>query len=149
MQTRRRFTITDAVDITGRFLWLWNAEQLTRFRDIVGPAGIGQEAIVADEVEPVGQDMDQKAANELVSIEYHKLVASVELGPVILPFESHAFAVEGDEPAIGNGDPVGVAGEVGKHRVGSAKRPLGIDGPFNLSQCGEVSLKAAGSANAA
>jgi hypothetical protein len=55
-------------------------------------------------VEPVGQDMDQKAADELVGVERHELVASVELGPVILPFESHVRAVEGDEPAIGNSD---------------------------------------------
>jgi hypothetical protein len=38
---------------------------------------------VADAVEPVGQDMDQKAANELVGIERHKLVTSGALGPVI------------------------------------------------------------------
>src|SRR6202035_4365467 len=45
------------------------------------------------------------------------------------------------EPAVGNGDPVGVAGQVGEHRVGSAKRALGIDHPFGLSQCGEVGLE--------
>jgi hypothetical protein len=31
--------------------------------------------------------MEQKAANELVGSERHKLVAGVELGPVIFPFE--------------------------------------------------------------
>ena len=85
--------------------------------------------------------MDQEAANELVGVDRHKLVASIALGPVILPFESHAFAVEGDQPAIGNGDPVGVAGQVGKHSVGSAKRPLGIDHPFDLPQCGKPGLE--------
>ena len=35
MRTRLRFTFTDAVGITGRVLWLWNAEQLTHSRDIV------------------------------------------------------------------------------------------------------------------
>ena len=137
MRTRLRFTFTNAVDITGRGLWLWNAEQLTHSCDIVGPVCIGEEAIVADAVESVGQDMDQKAANELVSIERHQLVASVELGPVILPLESDAFAVEGDEPAVGNGNPVGVAGEVAEHSVGSAEGSLGINHPFDLSPCGE------------
>ena len=96
---------------------------------------------MTDAVEPVGQDVDQEAADELVGVERHELVAGVALGPVILPFESHALAVEGDEPAVGNGDPVGVAGQVGEHSVGSAKRALGIDHPFGLSQCGEVGLE--------
>ena len=63
-------------------------------------------------VKPVGQDMDQKAANKLVGVERHQLVASVELGPVILPFERHALAIKGDEPAVRNSNPVGVAGQV-------------------------------------
>ena len=34
-----------------------------------------------------------------------------------------------------------VAGQVGEHRVGSAKRRLGIDHPFDLSQCAEVGFE--------
>ena len=34
-----------------------------------------------------------------------------------------------------------VAGQVGEHSVGSAKRPLGIDHPLDLSQYGEVTFK--------
>jgi hypothetical protein len=74
-------------------------------------------------------------------VERHQLVASSELGPVILLSESHAFAVEGDEPAVANGDPVSVAGQVGEHSVGSAKRPLGIDHPFDLSHGGKVGFE--------
>ena len=70
--------------------------------------------------------MDQEAADELVGVERHKLVASVGLGPVILPFERHALAIKGDEPAVGNSNPVGVAGQVGKDSVGSAKRRFSI-----------------------
>ena len=79
---------------------------------------------MADAVEPVGQDMDQKAADEFVGIEGHQLVASSALGAVILPFASHALAVKGDEPTVGNGDPVSVAGQIGEHRAGSAKGGL-------------------------
>ena len=49
---------------------------------------------MADAVEAVGQDVDQEAADELVGGERHKLVASVALGPVILPFEGDAPAGE-------------------------------------------------------
>ena len=80
--------------------------------------------------------MDQEAADELVGVERHKLIASVALGPVILPFESDALAGEGNEPAVGNSSTVCVAGKVGEDGVGSAKRSLGIDDPFDLAQCG-------------
>jgi hypothetical protein len=36
---------------------------------------------------------------------------------------------------------VGVAGQVGEHRLGSAKRPLGIDHPFELLQCCNVGFE--------
>jgi hypothetical protein len=81
---------------------------------------------------PSREDMDQKAADELVGIERHKLVARVELGPVILAFEGHLLAVEGDEPAVGDRDPVGVAGQISEDSVGSAEGSLGIDHPFDL-----------------
>jgi hypothetical protein len=92
-------------------------------------------------VEPAGQHMDQEAADELVDVERHQLVASRALGAVIRPFEGDALAVEGDEPAVGDGDPVGLAGQVGEHSIGSGKRPLGIDHPFDLAQCREVILE--------
>ena len=60
----------------------------------------------------IGQDVDQKAADELVGVERHKLVASVTLGPVILPFEGHALAIEGDEAVVGNSNPVRLARQV-------------------------------------
>jgi hypothetical protein len=63
-------------------------------------------------------------------------LATVGLGPVILPLESHPFAIESDEPAAGNRDPVGVAGQLGEHGVGFAKRPLGLDHAFALPPCG-------------
>ena len=42
--------------------------------------------------------------------------------------------VEGDQPAVGDGDAVGVARQIGQHRLGSAERALGVDDPFGLAQ---------------
>ena len=42
----------------------------------------------------------------------HDLVSVGSVGAVILPFEGDAVVVEGDEPAVGDGDAVGVAREV-------------------------------------
>src|SRR3984893_341870 len=110
------------ISVAARRGWVGKAEEPAGQCDIGGPVGIGEEAIVADAVEPVGQYVDQEAADELVGVECHELVAGVALGPVILPFESHALAVEGDQPTVGNRDPVRVTGQVGEHSLGSAKR---------------------------
>jgi hypothetical protein len=61
------------------------------------PVGIGKKAVVTDAVKSVGQHVDQEATDELVGVERHQLVAGVAVGPVILPFEGNALAVEGDE----------------------------------------------------
>ncbi len=137
MREYLRLTVAGAVSITGRILWRRYVEQLTRSGDVLGAAAVGEETIVTDAVETVGQDVDQEAADELVGVERHEFVASLELGPVILPFESHALAVESDEPAVGNSDTVGVPGQVGEHSVGSAKRPLGIDHPCDRTSPGK------------
>src|SRR5262245_40385624 len=121
--------------------WVGYGEEPACQCNVVGPVGIGEEAVVTDAMQSVGQDMDQEAADELVGVERHKLIASVALGPVILPFESDALAGEGDEPAVGNSSAVCVAGKVGEDGVGSAKRSLGIDDPFDLAQCGEDGLE--------
>jgi hypothetical protein len=128
-----------------------HAEEPTGQCNIGDPVAVGEEPVVADAVRPVGQDVDQEAADELVvglqptgltrGVEGHQLVASVALGPVILPFEGHALAVEGDEPAVGDSDPVRVAGKIGEHSLGSAIRPLNIDHPFALAQCGQLSFE--------
>ena len=137
-----RLTAAGAVSIAGRILWCRDVEQPARSRDVLGASAVGEETVVTDAVETVGQDVDEEAADELVAIKRHKLVASDALGAVILPFERHALAIEGDEPTVGNGNPVSVAGQVGEHSVGSAKRALGIDHPFDLSRCGKVGCEA-------
>ena len=45
---------------------LRNIEQLTRSGNVLGPAAIGEPAMVADAVEPAGQHMDQGAADRLL-----------------------------------------------------------------------------------
>ena len=108
------FAISSGGIVVVRRGWVGYAEKLAGQCDVAGPIGIGEEAVVSNAVETVGQHVDQKAADELVDVERHQLIAGVGLGPVILPFERHARAVEGDEPAVGNSDPVSVAGQVGE-----------------------------------
>src|SRR5258705_11875007 len=74
--------------------------------------------------------MDEEAADELVRCERHPLVTSTTVGAIVFVFEGDAVAVERDQPAVGDGDTVGIAREIGKHRVGSAERSLAVDSPL-------------------
>ncbi|MET4222195.1 hypothetical protein ABIB00_007431 [Bradyrhizobium sp. LB14.3] len=56
--------------------------------------------------------------------------------------------VEGDEPAFGDGDAMGVAAEMGQHLCGPAEGPLGVNNPVDASHGVEVGRKGAGSARA-
>ena len=93
-----------------------------------GPAAsIGEEAIVADAVEAVGQAVQQEATDELVRIERHQpgRVAVT----IIAPAEGYAGLVGADQATVGDGDPVGIAAEIGEDLLGRAERRLGIDDP--------------------
>src|SRR5207302_8352528 len=114
-------TTIGAAALVARRGWVGEAEEPTGQCDVVGPVGVGEEAVVTDAMEPVGQHVDQEAADELVGVDRHQLVAGVELGPVILPFESHALAVEADESAVGNSANDG-------HLTCSTVRPLAGSG---------------------
>src|SRR5512135_1089536 len=77
--------------------------------DILPASAVGEEPVIADTVEPSGQDMREEAAHELFGIERHGLAAGQTLGAVILPAEGDRAAVHRDEAAVGDGDPVRVA----------------------------------------
>jgi len=68
-----RLAVAEAVGITGLIVWCRHVEQLPRSRDILGAPAVGEETEVPDAVETVGQDVDQKAADELVDGERHRL----------------------------------------------------------------------------
>ena len=56
---------------------------------------IGEEAVVANTLEPIRKDVEQKATQELVRVEPHDLrLRSVG---IVAPVESDVGVVEGDE----------------------------------------------------
>src|ERR1700757_4586196 len=99
-------TPVGAISVGAPASWVWCAEQAASQCNVVGPVAIGEEAVVTDAVKFVGQDVDQKAADDLVGVERHRLVAGIGFGPVILPFERPALAIKGAEPAVRNSNPV-------------------------------------------
>src|SRR5262245_18903657 len=119
---------TSRLVVIGVFGWLavelWRGEQLAGARDVVGAGRFGEQAVVADAVEAARQDMDEKAADELGCCEGHALVSIAALDPVVLPLEGDALLIERDQAAVGDGDAMGVARQIGQHRLGAAERAL-------------------------
>src|SRR4051812_2692930 len=68
---------------------------------------VGEEAEVADAVEAGGQDVQEEPAHELGRLERHDLAAAFLA--IVLPEEADRVVSHGDEPAVGDGDAVGVA----------------------------------------
>src|SRR5256886_10714733 len=84
------------------------------------------------------QDVDQEAADELAGGECHDLLAVATIGAIVLPSEGDAGAVASDQPAVDDGDAVGIAGQIGQHGLWPAERALRIDDPFGSAQRCEI-----------
>src|SRR5437016_14653371 len=82
--------------------------------------------------------MDQESANELAGSECHDLLAVATIGAIVLPSEGDTGAVAGDQPAVGDGDAVGIAREIGQYGLWPAERSLGVDHPLGVAQWHQV-----------
>jgi len=97
--------------------------------ELGGAMAVGHKTEVADAVEAVGQRVKKEAANELVGLELHDLCRAVLA--VILPGEGDMILAEGDEPAVGDRDPMGIAAEISQDLGRPAERLLGVDDPID------------------
>ena len=90
---------------------------------------------MADADESLRQDVKQKSSDELAGGDGHRshLVA---VG-VISPTEGNAFAVEGDESVVGDGDTMSITAEIANDLLGAAEGGLGINNPILTKQCSE------------
>jgi hypothetical protein len=100
---------------------------------------VGKQSEVADLDEAGGQDMEQEAADELDCIELHD-AAAVAM-PGVPPAEAHLSVVEAEESSVGDGNPMGVAGQVLQHMLGSSERRLGVDHPLSPAHVPKQSVK--------
>ena len=115
------------------------SEQFACAGDVGGTVAVGEQAVVADAVEALGQHVDQEAADELVSGERHGLPPVRSVDAVILPAEGDAVVVDRDQTAIGDGDAVGIPGEIAQHLLGP--RRFWCDYPFAFAQRRQESLE--------
>src|ERR1700756_3444722 len=80
-----------------------------------------------DAVEAMWQDMEQEAADELVRRERQDALPLRTIAAVVFVAEADTGLVERKQALVGDGDPVGVAREIGEHGLRAGERWLGID----------------------
>jgi len=76
--------------------------------------------------------MQEESAQEFIG-RYRHFSFAVAVG-IVLPAESDLIALHRDEPVIGDGHAMRVAGQVVEHMLGSAERFLGIYHPIVTKQ---------------
>ena len=89
--------------------------------------GVGQPAIVANAHEAVGQDVEQKATQKGLSL-HGGDPGGVAVGAV-LPAEGDLTLVEREQAVVGEGDAMGVAGEIGQHLIRTGEGRFAVHDP--------------------
>ncbi len=90
---------------------------------------------MADAYEPCREDVQDKAAQELLGTQAHEF-DFVAVG-VVTPAELHPFAVEADEAVVGDCHAMCVASQILEHSSSAGKRRFCIHHPIVGFQPGE------------
>jgi hypothetical protein len=87
--------------------------------------------------------VQEETAQELMGANGHDLLLATVC--IVSPAKRYAFVLEGHEPMVGDGDAMGIAGQVVENMFGTAEGWLGVDDPVLPEQLPEEIGEAAGS----
>ncbi len=93
---------------------------------------VGEKSEVADAHEAAWQQMEQESAQELLDLQSHEPLL-VAMGGVS-PLECDIALGESDQPAVGDGDAMGVGAQIAQHMFRSTEGALGVDDPVMAEQ---------------
>ena len=96
---------------------------------------VGEQSKVPNLDEAGRQGMEQVAVDELSGLKSHR--AAPVVVPRVAPAKAHLSVLEADEPSVGDGNPMGVAGQILQNVLGSAERRLGVDHLLSSSEASE------------
>src|SRR5450631_3729448 len=113
------------------------APEFARSRDRLGTVRAGEQAVVADAMEALGQNVNEKPADELADIECHRRVQAGAFDPVVFDLEHDAVLVDRDQTAVRAGVAVGISRQIGEYGLRARERTLGVDEPALLAERGE------------
>ena len=117
----------------GACCWLigWLEQPQTKRKEFCSPP-VGEEAEVADAHEAARQQVQQEAAQELFDGQSHEPLLVAVSG--VSPAKGDVALGESNQPAVGDGDAMGVSAEIAQHMFWSTERPLGVDDPVVTEQ---------------
>lgn len=101
--TGKLIGIAEAVIVGVFLIWRFAPEQVPDPGNIGGPMAISEEAVMADAVLTLWQNMDQEPTDELVCLESHGFVPAGAAYTVVLDAEGDALIVHSDQTAVGDG----------------------------------------------
>ena len=100
--------------------------------------GVGEEAVVANAMEPVRQHVKQEAPHEFADVEAHDLALATTALAIVFPAETDMGLVKIEQAAVSYRDAMRVAREISQDLLGTGEGLFGIDDPFGRSQRREV-----------
>jgi len=103
----------------------------TEWKEFCSPP-VSKKSEVADAHEAAWQQVEKKTAQELFDRQSHDPLL-VAVGGVA-PAKSDVSVGESNQPAVGDGDAVGVCAEIAQHMFWPAERPFGVDDPVVTEQ---------------
>ncbi len=89
---------------------------------------------MADAMEAIREDMDEKAADELIGIKVHDLSLVALFDAVVIPAERHCAGVSADQSAIRDRHAMSISAEIGEHGLWPTERRFCIDNPVDLAE---------------
>ena len=103
-------------------------ELLASTRQIAGANAIPEKAIVANADQTIRQDVEHEPAKELAGIELEGLLTAVIT--VVLVGKANRFPIEGKQSGFGDGDAVGVSGQISQDLGRAAEGSFGEYNPL-------------------
>jgi hypothetical protein len=113
--------------VVGQVCWRRSRQQSSADGQALTAPPIGEKAEVPDAREASREHMFEEAAQEDLVSEHHPTLLVVM--SVVLPTERDMGVSEIDEPVVGNGNPMRVAGQIVQNVFGAAERTLRIYHP--------------------
>ena len=109
-----------------------SAEELSALGHVLVPRPIREQAVIPHAVEAAREHMQEDAPDELRRGQGHGLLTRCVGTAVVGVAEPDLPRVEGEEPLVGDGDPMRVPTDVIEHLVGPGEGWLGVDHPVGL-----------------
>src|SRR6516164_5518885 len=75
-------------------------QEFTHDLNCFGAIAAGEQSVLADAVDTLGEDVAEEATDELADVERHCRVAAGSLDPIVLDLECNALLVECDQAAV-------------------------------------------------